>query len=87
MLEYDVLIFMIREMFISVLLNIFNLLISYIICQCKRMVFEYGPLVLANAEKFLETTDICTTLHACNSSTDSSTEASPVAKVSALSDS
>ncbi|XP_062166367.1 uncharacterized protein LOC133872780 [Alnus glutinosa] len=55
--------------------------------KCKRMVFEYGPLVLANAEKFLETTDICTTLHACNSSTDSSTEASPVAKVSALSDS
>ncbi|XVE84365.1 hypothetical protein DITRI_Ditri17bG0006400 [Diplodiscus trichospermus] len=34
--------------------------------KCKRIVFEYGPLILANAEKFLETTDICTILHACN---------------------
>ncbi|XVE80777.1 hypothetical protein DITRI_Ditri15bG0007500 [Diplodiscus trichospermus] len=35
--------------------------------KCKRMVFEYGPLILANAEQFLETTDVCTILHACNS--------------------
>ncbi|KAJ4837824.1 hypothetical protein Tsubulata_029353 [Turnera subulata] len=34
--------------------------------KCKKMVFEYGPLVLANAEQFLETTDVCTVLHACN---------------------
>lgn len=35
--------------------------------QCKRMVFEYGPVILANAEQLLETTDICKALHACNS--------------------
>ncbi|XVF84198.1 hypothetical protein PTKIN_Ptkin17bG0006200 [Pterospermum kingtungense] len=34
--------------------------------KCKKLVFEYGPLILANAEKFLETTDVCTILHACN---------------------
>ncbi|KAF7845212.1 prosaposin-like isoform X1 [Senna tora] len=36
--------------------------------KCKRMVFQYGPVILANAEKFLETTDICTALHACKAS-------------------
>ncbi|KAK6255578.1 hypothetical protein SCA6_016883 [Theobroma cacao] len=34
--------------------------------KCKRIVFEYGPLILTNAEQFLETTDVCTILHACN---------------------
>ncbi|XP_022734081.1 proactivator polypeptide-like 1 [Durio zibethinus] len=34
--------------------------------KCKRIVFEYGPLILANLEKFLETTDVCSILHACN---------------------
>ncbi|MBA0827525.1 hypothetical protein Goarm_012302 [Gossypium armourianum] len=34
--------------------------------KCKRLVFEYGPLILANAEHFLETTDVCTILHACD---------------------
>ncbi|KAL8154428.1 hypothetical protein V2J09_012188 [Rumex salicifolius] len=29
------------------------------------MVFEYGPLILVNAEKYLENTDVCATLHAC----------------------
>lgn len=33
--------------------------------QCKRMVFEYGPLILTKGAKFLENTDICTALHAC----------------------
>lgn len=37
--------------------------------QCKRLVFEYGPMILINAEKFLETTDICTALHACKANT------------------
>ncbi|GAB2300772.1 hypothetical protein Dimus_034808 [Dionaea muscipula] len=37
--------------------------------KCKAMVFEYGPLILSNAEKFLESTDICTTLHACSPKT------------------
>ncbi|CAN0879583.1 PSAP [Linum grandiflorum] len=40
--------------------------------QCKKLVFEYGPLVLTNAEQFLEKTDICAVLHACNN------EASPI---------
>ncbi|XP_024017899.1 proactivator polypeptide-like 1 [Morus notabilis] len=42
--------------------------------KCKRMVFEYGPLILANAEQFLETKDICTLLHACDSPTVNSLE-------------
>ncbi|XP_059428772.1 uncharacterized protein LOC132191412 [Corylus avellana] len=71
---------------IELLLKACNSMENYV-KKCKRMVFEYGPLVLANAAKFLETTDICTTLHACNSSIDSSTEASPMEEVPALSDS
>ncbi|KAI4356127.1 hypothetical protein L6164_000174 [Bauhinia variegata] len=38
--------------------------------KCKSMIFEYGPVILANAEKFLETTDICTALHACKAPTE-----------------
>ncbi|KAL9268903.1 hypothetical protein AKJ16_DCAP25394 [Drosera capensis] len=41
--------------------------------KCKAMVFEYGPLILTNAEKFVESNDICTTLHACTSSTTEAT--------------
>ncbi|GLU14916.1 hypothetical protein SLE2022_314570 [Rubroshorea leprosula] len=40
--------------------------------KCKRMVFEYGPMILANAEQFLETNDICTMLRACNGSNKAS---------------
>lgn len=36
--------------------------------QCKRLVFQYGPLIMANLEKFLEATDICSTIHACKAS-------------------
>lgn len=43
--------------------------------KCKRMVFEYGPLILTNAEKFLETTDVCTMFHACESRTGYSKQA------------
>ncbi|CAA2982411.1 prosaposin-like isoform X1 [Olea europaea subsp. europaea] len=35
--------------------------------KCKKMVFEYGPMILVNAEQFLEKNDICTALHACAS--------------------
>ncbi|WOG93162.1 hypothetical protein DCAR_0312443 [Daucus carota subsp. sativus] len=35
--------------------------------QCKKMVFEYGPILLVNAEHLLESNDICTMLHACES--------------------
>ncbi|KAF8081106.1 hypothetical protein N665_0907s0028 [Sinapis alba] len=33
--------------------------------QCKKLVFEYGPLILVNAEEFLVKNDICTLLRAC----------------------
>lgn len=33
--------------------------------QCKRLVLEYGPIILLNAEKFFEKTDVCTAIHAC----------------------
>lgn len=29
------------------------------------MVFEYGPIILNNTERFLEKNDVCTTVHAC----------------------
>lgn len=32
------------------------------------MVFEYGPLIIANAEQFLENTDVCSALHVCTAS-------------------
>ncbi|XP_028067658.1 prosaposin-like isoform X1 [Camellia sinensis] len=35
--------------------------------KCKTLVFEYGPFILENAEQFLESTDICTLIHACPS--------------------
>nr|AFK37011.1 unknown [Lotus japonicus] len=55
--------------------------------ECKRMVFEYGPFVLMNAEKFLKTTGICTALHACPASTAVSQEASIMGEIPLLSDS
>ncbi|URD88270.1 Saposin-like type B, region 1 [Musa troglodytarum] len=36
--------------------------------KCKKLVFQYGPLFLADAEKFLETNDVCTAIHACKNS-------------------
>ncbi|ONK61801.1 uncharacterized protein A4U43_C08F33720 [Asparagus officinalis] len=33
--------------------------------ECKRLVFRYGPLILVNGEKFLESNDICISIHAC----------------------
>lgn len=41
--------------------------------KCKRLVFEYVPVILVNAEQFLETKDICTMLHACESATTTTT--------------
>ncbi|XP_028768296.1 prosaposin isoform X2 [Neltuma alba] len=38
--------------------------------KCKKLVFEYGPVILMNAEKFLETKDICTVIHACKAATE-----------------
>lgn len=36
-----------------------------VLLQCKKLVFEYGPLILVNAEEFLVKNDICTLLRAC----------------------
>ncbi|XP_010553144.1 PREDICTED: proactivator polypeptide-like 1 isoform X2 [Tarenaya hassleriana] len=33
--------------------------------KCKKMVFEYGPLILADVQKYLEKTDLCALLHVC----------------------
>ncbi|KEH29214.1 prosaposin [Medicago truncatula] len=55
--------------------------------ECKRMVFEYGPLILVNAEKYLKKADICTTLHACPSSTIVSQEATVTEETALFSDS
>ncbi|CAH8334493.1 unnamed protein product [Eruca vesicaria subsp. sativa] len=33
--------------------------------KCKKMVFEYGPLMLADLEKFLEKKDVCSILGVC----------------------
>ncbi|KAM0953759.1 putative saposin-like type B, region 1, saposin B type, region 2 [Dioscorea sansibarensis] len=34
--------------------------------ECKKIVFHYGPLILFDIEKYLETTDICAAIHVCN---------------------
>ncbi|KAI8559443.1 hypothetical protein RHMOL_Rhmol04G0174100 [Rhododendron molle] len=41
--------------------------------KCKTMVLEYGPLILSNAEEFLETVDICTVIHACDAGSEQAT--------------
>ncbi|KAK7260102.1 hypothetical protein RIF29_25862 [Crotalaria pallida] len=46
--------------------------------NCKRLVFEYGPLVFVNAEKFLKTEEICTAIHACPATTVVSQEEIPL---------
>ncbi|XP_013607080.1 PREDICTED: prosaposin-like [Brassica oleracea var. oleracea] len=33
--------------------------------KCKKMVFEYGPLMLADLENFLEKKDVCSILGVC----------------------
>ncbi|PKI62921.1 prosaposin [Punica granatum] len=52
---------------LEALMNACNSMEKKYVKKCKRMVFEYGPLVLANAEQFLESKDLCTALHACKS--------------------
>lgn len=36
------------------------------VTKCKKLVFEYAPIILINAEQFLEANDMCTILHACD---------------------
>ncbi|KAL6987959.1 hypothetical protein U1Q18_043542 [Sarracenia purpurea var. burkii] len=53
--------------------------------KCKTLVFEYGPLIISNAEKFLEKTDMCTAIHACNSPSADIRQAFPVSNEPTLS--
>ncbi|TVU21665.1 hypothetical protein EJB05_31315, partial [Eragrostis curvula] len=43
-----------------------------IIISCKRLVVEYIPLILVKGQKFLETTDVCSAIHACKTGTQTS---------------
>ncbi|KAJ8457878.1 hypothetical protein OPV22_030804 [Ensete ventricosum] len=36
--------------------------------KCKKMVLEYGPLILINAENFLQKNDVCAAIRACQDS-------------------
>ncbi|KAJ6852102.1 prosaposin-like [Iris pallida] len=47
--------------------------IEHFVQECKKLVFEFGPLILTNAEKFLETTDICVATHVCRGSREAAT--------------
>ncbi|OAY41611.1 prosaposin [Manihot esculenta] len=51
---------------IEILLKGCNAMENYA-AKCKKLVFEYGPVILINAEQFLENTDVCTAVHACDS--------------------
>ncbi|XP_030466870.2 uncharacterized protein LOC115685872 [Syzygium oleosum] len=55
--------------------------------KCKKMVFEYGPLILANIEQFLEAADVCTVLHVCTASESKCEESVPTREMPLLSDS
>lgn len=46
--------------------------------KCKKLVFEYAPVILINAEQFLQANDVCTILHACDSPVAVVEEALPV---------
>ncbi|CAD6239861.1 unnamed protein product [Miscanthus lutarioriparius] len=46
--------------------------------QCKRLVLKYTPLILVKSQKFLETTDVCSAIHACKAGTQASMEAMPL---------
>lgn len=52
--------------------------------ECKRLIFQYGPLILANGEKFLETTDICAYMHACQANQAAAFEAASLADAALL---
>lgn len=52
---------------IQMLLKECNKMENYV-KECKRVVLQYGPLILVNGEKFLETNDLCSSIHACKAS-------------------
>lgn len=51
--------------------------------QCKRLVLEYGPIILLNAEKFFERTDVCAAIHACKAHQIAATEQNPLLSAAA----
>ncbi|CAO2185819.1 unnamed protein product [Urochloa humidicola] len=46
--------------------------------QCKQLVLKYIPLILVKGQKFLETTDVCSLIHACEAGTQASMESMPL---------
>ncbi|KAA0050414.1 hypothetical protein IC582_019925 [Cucumis melo] len=60
--------------------------INYRVKECKKLVFEYGPLILANSEKILEQTDICKAIHACPAKPLGDNAVSSVGTVPSLAD-
>ncbi|XP_020593746.1 prosaposin-like [Phalaenopsis equestris] len=42
--------------------------------ECKKFVLEYGPIIMANTEKFLQKTDICTAIHVCKAHKETDAE-------------
>ncbi|CAL4958450.1 unnamed protein product [Urochloa decumbens] len=46
--------------------------------QCKQLVLKYIPLILVKGQKFLETTDVCSAIHACKAGTQASMESMPL---------
>lgn len=55
--------------------------------KCKKMVFEYGPLILGNMEQILEGADVCSLLHLCAATEIKSEESVPTKEMQLLSDS
>ena len=37
--------------------------------ECKKLVFEYGPVILTNLEKYLDFDDVCSKIHVCERAT------------------
>ncbi|XP_031740434.1 proactivator polypeptide-like 1 [Cucumis sativus] len=60
--------------------------INYRVKECKKLVFEYGPLILANSEKILEQTDIGKAIHACPAKPLGDNAVSSVGTVPSLAD-
>lgn len=71
--------------FFSFYIIVFDCMLLPFFGQCKRLVFEYGPLILSNAEQFLEKTDMCNAIHACDSPSANNNQATLVEKAPMLS--
>ncbi|KAK9125924.1 hypothetical protein Scep_014770 [Stephania cephalantha] len=54
--------------------------------KCKALIFEYGPLILAKTQKFLENKELCNIIHACKGSNGGGEAESSLFEVPLLSD-